>query len=82
MKTNVALNLDDQDRNSLANFIDGKKSARLATRAEIVQLSRQLVKALVKAQVQVAQSVVSGETSIGLVIKDINEGGWSMLDWD
>ena len=86
MKTNVSLELDDQDRNTLANFIDGKKSARLATRTEVVEVSRSLVTALIDAQVKVSALVEAGTRDGVLtkevVIKDINDGGWSMLAWD
>ena len=82
MKTNVSIELSDQERRDLANFIDGRKSSRMATRAEVVQVSTTLLQALIKAQVRVAESVEDGVTSIGSVIKDINKGGWSMLDWD
>lgn len=38
MKTNVAIELSDDDRSLLANMIDGKVTKRLATRADIVRL--------------------------------------------
>lgn len=39
MKTNVPIELSDEERNRLANVIDGKPSKRLATRAEVIELA-------------------------------------------
>jgi len=35
MKANMSIEIDDADRNLLANFLDGKQSKRLATRKEV-----------------------------------------------
>ena len=40
MKTNVSISLDDTERRLLADFIDNKKTKRLATRAEIITIAR------------------------------------------
>jgi len=36
MKVNVKLDIDDRERDVLANFIDGKITKRLATRKDVV----------------------------------------------
>ena len=47
MKTNVSLDLTDDQRRQLANLIDGKVTQRLATRKEIVTFTRQHIAGLV-----------------------------------
>ena len=42
MKTNVPVELTDQERDILANKIDGKKTSRLATRAEVCAITLRL----------------------------------------
>lgn len=41
MKTNISIEINDDQRRLLADLVDGKKSARLIKRAELVQLCRQ-----------------------------------------
>ncbi len=43
MKTNVSIELTDQERCVLADMIDGKRTKRLATRAEVVAICQQHV---------------------------------------
>lgn len=43
MKTNISLNLSDQQRNDLACLLAGKKVKRLATRKEIVEFTTGLI---------------------------------------
>ena len=38
MKTNVSVELTDEERDAIATVIDGKSTKRLATRADIVEL--------------------------------------------
>lgn len=47
MKTNVSIELTDEQRDCLANLIDGKDTKRMATRAEITALVTQHVGGLV-----------------------------------
>lgn len=58
MKTNVAIELDDQNRRVLANLIDGKTSQRLCTRKEVCELTQGSIDALC------AQPIASYETSV------------------
>lgn len=48
MKTNVSIDLNDEDRNKLANMLDGKATARLATRKEIVEICQRHIGGLVE----------------------------------
>ena len=50
MKTNVSINLNDAERSILANFIDNKKTKRLATRAEIVAIARSSIERVLIAE--------------------------------
>ena len=43
MRTNIKLDLNDEDRRLLANVIDGKDTARLATRKDLQELVRGFV---------------------------------------
>lgn len=43
MKTNVSIELTDEQRDMLANVIDGKASKRLATRADVNALVQGLI---------------------------------------
>lgn len=47
MKTNVSIELTDEQRSTLANIIDGKSNKRLATRKEVVDLCTQYIAGLV-----------------------------------
>lgn len=47
MKTNVSIELTDEQRSTLANIIDGKTNKRLATRKEVVDLCTQYIAGLV-----------------------------------
>ena len=48
MKTNVSIELTDEQRNALAVAIDGKASKRLATRAELGALCRLFIEAVIE----------------------------------
>ena len=56
MKTNVSINLNDTERRLLADFIDNKKTKRLATRAEIVALARASIE-----RVLIAETIRNGD---------------------
>ena len=47
MKTNVSIELTDEQRSTLANIIDGKTNKRLATRKEVVDLCTQYIASLI-----------------------------------
>jgi hypothetical protein len=47
MKANVAIEINDEDREVLANLLDGKVTKRKATRQDIVALCEQHIGALV-----------------------------------
>ena len=51
MKTNVSINLNDTERRLLADFIDNKKTNRLATRAEIIAIARLAIERSLLAEV-------------------------------
>jgi len=48
MKTNVPIELNDSQRDILANLIDGKATKRLASRADVVALCRMFLETLVE----------------------------------
>ena len=54
MKTNVSIELTDEQRNALAVAIDGKQSKRLATRAELGALCRLFVEAVIEHEAEQA----------------------------
>lgn len=47
MRANVAIEITDEDRDVLANLIDGKITKRMATRKDIVALCEQHIGALI-----------------------------------
>ena len=49
MKTNVSIELNDEQRNRLAILIDGKESKRMATRKEVVELCQRHIGGLAEA---------------------------------
>lgn len=62
MKANLSIDIDDADRNLLANFLDGKQSKRLATRKEVTGVCTALFEqhmAAVKEQMADSPSVQS-----------------------
>ena len=76
MKTNVSIELNDEQRNVLASLIDGKVTNRLARRAEVL--------GLVDACIERALSLTREDAAVGkvlsnIVIEDINRGGWSFI---
>ena len=46
MKTNVSIELSDEQRDVLADILDGKVTKRLATRKEVVELCEQHIERL------------------------------------
>ena len=48
MKTNLGIELTDDERDALANLIDGKDTTRLATRKEITAIAQQHVGGLAR----------------------------------
>ncbi len=58
MKTNVSISLNETERSILADFIDNKKTKRLATRAEIVALARSSIERVLIAETdQVVEAI-------------------------
>lgn len=47
MKTNVSIETTDQQRNLIANLIDGKATSRMASRKEITDLCQRHISGLV-----------------------------------
>lgn len=47
MKANIAIEINDEDRDVLANLLDGKVTKRMATRKDVVNLCQQHIGALV-----------------------------------
>ena len=48
MKTNLGIELTDDERDALANLIDGKDTTRLATRKEITAIAQQHIGGLAR----------------------------------
>jgi len=61
MKTNVSIELSDEERRALADVIDGKVSKRLATRAEVVEICRRHIAGLTRASISSADAKKVGE---------------------
>ena len=80
MKTNVKIDLTDDERNRLAVLFDGKQSKRLATRADIVSFVNACLDAALDADPNRHDRPSSPAQAGEWVIHDINEGGWSILD--
>ena len=77
MKTNVPIDLSDDQRSHLADLFDGKHSKRLATRREISLLMRDCI----DCALQLTPGDVPPGVRLGAAITDdINRGGWSMVD--
>lgn len=77
MKTNVPIELDDDQRSHLADLIDGKHSKRLATRREIGLIVRDCIDCALQLT---PGDVPAGERLGAAITDDINRGGWSMVD--
>ena len=54
MKTNVAIELTDEQRSILADALDGKSSKRLATRKEVAAVCRGFIEAVLKEHLETA----------------------------
>ena len=85
MKTNVKVELTDDERNRLAILFDGgKQSKRMATRKEIVLFVDACLGAALDAHPMRVERrpgpEETGERISEVVIHDINEGGWSFID--
>jgi len=91
MKTNVSIKLDDQQRKLLADVIDNKQTARLATRADIVKLCQLHIAGLLEQNVQLdppekAEAVRSGLYDIDPADEKLLHGkepgyirGWNLV---
>lgn len=76
MKTNVPIDLDDDQRSHIADLIDGKHSKRLATRREIGLLLRDCIDCALQLS---PGDVPAGERLGAAIMDDINRGAWSMV---
>ena len=65
MKTNMQIELDDEQRKHLADIYDNKGSSRLITRKELAQLVQLYIDELIK-----------GEKDPNRIVEDIIEDGW------
>ena len=80
MKTNVKLELNDDERNRLAVLFDGKQTKRLVTRAELVDFVDACIDRAL--DLDPPQYPVHGNSlgaAVGDVIRDINAGGWTFI---
>ena len=66
MKTNVSIELDDQQLRLLADIIDGKQTQRTATRAEIVAIARQHIGGLIGSQEESPKPVLHRDPADGV----------------
>jgi hypothetical protein len=55
MKANISIEINDEDRDKLANLMDGKVTKRMVTRKDIVQLCNQHIGGLLQ---QAHESVI------------------------
>jgi hypothetical protein len=79
MKTNVKIELTDDERNRLAVLFDGKHSKRQATRKEIVLFVDACLDAALDANPNGNGQAPGPEQCGESVIQDINAGGWSFI---
>lgn len=71
MKTNVPIEITDDERCLLANMIDGKEKKRLATRKEVVELCQRHIAALIhQANNAVYKTMVTSQPSVLIVEND------------
>ena len=85
MQTNVKVSLTDDDRNRLAILFDGgKQSKRMATRKEVVSFVNACLDRALEAHPHRIERhpgpAETGERVSEVVLHDINEGGWSLID--
>jgi hypothetical protein len=79
MKTNVPIELTDDQRSHIANLIDRKQTKRKATRSEISTLAASFFIRLLDGNVGDSNQVSKATDG---VIHDINSGAWSMVGHD
>lgn len=60
MKTNVSIELSEQERSALADLIDGKATKRLATRKEITKICQQHIGGMSHQTVEAFESAAHG----------------------
>ncbi len=79
MIINTKIELTDDQRDDLANLVDGKTTARKITRAEV----NRFVARCTQNWLALCDSPVEAELPVDaagdLVIPDINAGGWSFI---
>ena len=74
MKTNVAIELTDQERDHVANLLAGTANKKLATRADINALTHEFWRRVLETNIGDAPTDLVGD-----VIEDINRGGWTLI---
>ncbi len=76
MKTNIPLELTDEQRNTLAQLLDGKETKRLATRKEVVTMAHEFFLGMLE------RSEVKAEVLDYDHLEDKNESyirGWNLV---
>ena len=79
MKTNVSIELTDEERDYIANRIDGKVTKRLATRKEISDLTLYIMSRVVGDNPPTIESMDAIADPVVGEISDINRGAWSFI---
>jgi hypothetical protein len=79
MKTNISIELTDEERDYIANRIDGKVTKRLATRKEISDLALYIMSRVVSDNPPSIVSMDAIADPVVSEIEDIDRGGWSFI---
>lgn len=81
MKTNIPIDLTEEERHALADMLDGKSTTRLATRKDINALAEAFFRqALLRYAFEgMPEKSGSPDAVAEGVIEDINRGGWSLI---
>lgn len=82
MKTNVPIELSDEERNQLACILDGKPTKRLVTRAEVVELATRAVEAALVGGPGVAAPAGSGDVGSQSTTPDVAPAATAVVDRD
>jgi hypothetical protein len=79
MKTNVSIELTDEERSYIADRIDSKVTKRLATRKEISDLAVYMMARVVSDNPPVIESMDDIADPVVGEISDINRGAWTFI---
>jgi hypothetical protein len=79
MKTNVSIELTDEERSYIADRIDSKVTKRLATRKEISDLALYMMARVVRDNPPVIESLDDIVDPVADEFADIDRGAWAFI---